>query len=48
MRLILARILFEFDLELVNSSELWLERLKNFSLWQKDPLMVNLKPVIRN
>ena len=48
MRLILARVLFEFDLELTNSNELWLERLKNFALWQKDPLMVNLKPVLRN
>ena len=48
MRLILARVLFEFDLELTNPNELWLERLKNFGLWQKDPLMVTLKPVLRN
>ena len=47
MRIILARLLFEFDLELMESSKLWLENLKNFALWQKDPLMVTLKPVIR-
>ena len=47
MRIILARVLFEFDLELMESSKLWLEDLKNFTLWQKDPLMVKLKPVIR-
>ena len=48
MRLVLARVLFEFDLELMKSSESWLENLKCFHLWQKDPLMVTLKPVVRN
>ena len=47
MRIILARVLFEFDLELMESSKSWLEDLENFTLWQKDPLMVKLKPVIR-
>ena len=46
MRLILARMLFEFDLELMESSRSWLEDLKNFAFWQKDPLMVKLKPVV--
>ena len=48
MRLVLARVLFEFDLELMESSESWLENLKNFTLWQKDPLMVRLRPVVRD
>ena len=47
MRIVLARVLFEFDLELMESSKSWLENLKNFTLWQKDPLMVKLKPVPR-
>lgn len=47
MRIILARMLFEFDLELMESSMSWLENLKNSTLWQKDPLMVRLRPVIR-
>ena len=47
MRIILARVLFEFDLELMESSNSWLEDLKNFTLWQKDPLMVRLRPVVR-
>lgn len=47
MRIVLARVLFEFDLELMESSTSWLENLKNFTLWMKDPLMVRLKPVIR-
>ena len=47
MRIVLARVLFDFDLELMESSKLWLEDLKNFTLWQKDPLMVRLRPVIR-
>lgn len=48
MRIVLARVLFEFDLELMEPSKSWLENLKNFNLWQKDPLMVKLKPVVRS
>lgn len=44
MRLILARILFNFDLELVNPADKWNDQ-KVFSLWDKKPLMVYLKPV---
>ena len=47
MRVIIARVLFEFDLELMESSKSWLEDLKNFTLWQKDPLMMRLKPVVK-
>ena len=48
MRIVLARVLFEFDLELMEASKSWLQNLKNFNLWQKDPLMVKLKPVVRS
>lgn len=48
MRIVLARLLFEFDLELMEPSKSWLENLKNFNLWQKDPLMVKLRPVVRS
>ncbi|CAF9936538.1 MAG: hypothetical protein ALECFALPRED_006883 [Alectoria fallacina] len=48
IRIILARVLFEFDLELMDSSRSWLENLKVFFLWQKDPLMVRLRPVFRD
>ena len=48
MRIILARVIFEFDMELMESSKSWLENLKNFALWQKDPMMVRLKPVVRD
>lgn len=47
MRIILARVLFEFDLELTESSKSGLEDLKKLTLWQKDPLMVRLRPVVR-
>ena len=47
MRLILARVLFEFDLELMEASASWLGGLRNWALWQKDPLMVRLTPVVR-
>ena len=46
MRTVLARVLFEFELELMESSQSWLENLNNFTPWQKDPLMVRLTPVV--
>ena len=45
IRIVLARLLLDFDMELVKGSEGWLEGLKNFTLWQKEPLMVRLRPV---
>ncbi|KAH7080753.1 cytochrome P450 monooxygenase-like protein [Paraphoma chrysanthemicola] len=47
MRLILAKILFTFDLELVDKKTDWMRGQKLFTLWNKPPLMVNLKPVKR-
>lgn len=44
MRLILATMLFTFDLELCNESEKWINQ-KSYALWIKDPLMVRAKPV---
>lgn len=48
MRLIMAKVLFEFDLELQPESEDWLARNKVFTLWEKPPLMVSLRPVRRS
>jgi cytochrome P450 len=47
MRLILAKVLFNFDLELVDKTQNWLEGQKVFALWQKPSLMVELRPVKR-
>jgi hypothetical protein len=44
MRLILARILFNFDIELADPSDEWLNQ-RVFAIWEKPPLMVLLKPV---
>lgn len=46
MRLIMASILWHFDLELVPGQEDWLDQ-KIFLVWEKRPLMVRLKPVQR-
>ncbi|KAH7174263.1 cytochrome P450 [Fusarium flagelliforme] len=43
MRLILAVLLFKFDLELEETSEDWADQ-KAFGLWQKKPLMMRAKP----
>jgi cytochrome P450 len=43
MRLILAKVLFTFDLELVDKERDWIGEQKVFTLWEKGALMVRLK-----
>jgi hypothetical protein len=43
MRLILAHVLWNFDLELMPESTDW-SRQKVFAIWEKSPLYVKLKP----
>ena len=45
MRLIMAKVLFNFDLELVDKNIDWLGVQKVFTLWEKGSLMVKLHPV---
>ncbi|KAJ4346340.1 uncharacterized protein N0V89_010269 [Didymosphaeria variabile] len=47
MRVILAKMLWHFDLELQPGMDDWLERHKLFMLWEKPALMVKLSPVVR-
>ena len=49
MRLILAKILWNFDLELAGdgNGKDWITTQKVFILWEKGPLNVFLKPVRR-
>ncbi|GJC87619.1 cytochrome P450 monooxygenase aclL [Colletotrichum liriopes] len=44
MRLVLARLVWNFDIELAEESQGWAERQKVFILWDKGPLKVHLKP----
>jgi hypothetical protein len=46
MRLILARVLWNFDLELMKESWNWNDQ-KIYALWEKGPMMVKLTPVSR-
>jgi hypothetical protein len=48
MRLILARLLWNFEIELDERSRRWLDELKIFVLWEKKPLFVKLTPVVRD
>ncbi|KAF2814564.1 benzoate 4-monooxygenase cytochrome P450 [Mytilinidion resinicola] len=43
MRLILSKLLFNFDIELLPESRNWSDQ-KMYVLWEKHPLMLNLKP----
>jgi hypothetical protein len=45
MRLILSKVLFNFDLELQPESRSWIAQQKVYILWEKAPLMVKLKEV---
>jgi len=47
MRLILARMLFEFDITLAEDSKRWIERQKAFVIWDRIPLNVYLTPAVR-
>ncbi len=47
MRVIFARMIWNFDMELADVSQQWMEKLKVWSLWEKEPLMVKLVPVVR-
>ncbi|KAH8719485.1 cytochrome P450 monooxygenase-like protein [Phaeosphaeriaceae sp. PMI808] len=45
MRLIVAKVLFNFDLELVDKENDWMQSQRVFVLWEKPSLMVRLKAV---
>lgn len=47
MRLILALIMFSFDMVISEDCHDWIQQ-KNFLMWQKRPLKVYLKPVPRD
>jgi len=48
MRLIMARMLWNFDMKLADDSKDWLKDQKCFMLWQKPPLNVQLSAVNRD
>lgn len=43
MRLVLALIIFNFDMEIADESRKWMEQ-RNFLMWEKGPLKVYLTP----
>ena len=45
MRLILARLVYDFDMSLADDSESWLEKQRSYLLWDRAELNVYLKPV---
>lgn len=47
MRLIMARIVYDFDMKLADDSKDWIKRQRAFSLWDRIPLNVYLTPVER-
>lgn len=47
MRIILARMIFNFDMELAQPEVDWMDQ-KCYVLWEKKPLMVRLTPRSNN
>lgn len=47
MRLVLARLIWEFDIAICEESKGWLEDQRNYVLWDKPVLNVHLRPVKR-
>lgn len=44
MRLVMARLLWNFDVESVEGQDDWISQQRTFSVYSKGPLMVHLKP----
>lgn len=44
MRLVLARMLFNFDMVLNDESRDWMENQKAYNIWSKPPLHIRLSP----
>ena len=47
MRLILARVVYDFDMRLADDAGDWIEKQKSYLLWARTPLNVYLTPVKR-
>jgi hypothetical protein len=47
MRLVLAKLLWHFDITICDESEDWLKDQKIYTLWEKPELNVKLTPVKR-
>ncbi len=47
MRIILARVVWGFDFEMCEESRGW-DRQQVFILWEKGPLVVKLREVVRD
>lgn len=45
MRLVLARVIFNFDIELAEPEDDWMEKQRADFLWHKGPLNVHLSPI---
>jgi cytochrome P450 len=47
MRLILAKLVFNFDMSLADDSRGWLRDQKAYTVWDKPALNIHMKPVVK-
>ena len=48
MRLILARVIYNFDMVAAEAGEDWIRKQKAYAMWEKVPLMVYLTPRVKS
>jgi cytochrome P450 len=46
MCLVVARLLWNFDVEKVEGQEHWISNQRTFTVYHKSPLMIKLKPLV--
>lgn len=44
MRLIMAKLIWNFDLKLADPREDWIGKMESYIIWEKIPLLVHLYP----
>ena len=47
LRLVLARLLYNFDVTLAPQSKMWMHDMKAWLMWEKRPLFVHLRPRVK-
>lgn len=48
MKVIIARLIWNFNISLAPESNSWMENQKVFNLWEKGPLIIQLEPALHN
>jgi hypothetical protein len=48
MRLVLSKLIYNFDISIAEEGRNWLRGQKAYTSWVKPPLPIKMKPVVRD